>query len=281
MAAAPDDRQRALAAELASALPGDPFVVHDLDAGSLERIATRPGQAVAALSVHSWRGVRWLTGLAADPASADDVAAAVRLVVAVAGEAAAAGEAVTGVTVPRGGRDLLPDALRPPDVEEWDYWFTLDEPPTDGWTTTYAVQPAVTDVPGDDPRLAALLAVASPHAPIRPGDPRVGRWAVIEDPEGGLPGTGGLAAMLAVTHMRSGSAHLNDVATHPDRRGRRLARLLCGQVTVDALREGRPAVTLGMYADNDAARAVYTGLGFTCLRGNTSGSLAPAPATHH
>ena len=95
----------------------------------------------------------------------------------------------------------------------------------------------------------------------------------IEDPEAGLADTGGLAAVLAVTRPRSGAAHLNDVATHPHRRGRGLARLLCGQVTVDALRDGRPAVTLGMYADNDAARRVYSGLGFTCARGQTSGPL--------
>ena len=78
-----------------------------------------------------------------------------------------------------------------------------------------------------------------------------------------------------MTRPRSGADHLNDVATHPDRRGRGLARLLCGQVTVDSLRAGRPAVALGMYADNDAARTVYSALDFTCVRGQTSGPLRP------
>jgi predicted GNAT family acetyltransferase len=32
-----------------------------------------------------------------------------------------------------------------------------------------------------------------------------------------------------------------------------------------------------MYADNDAARGVYTALGFRCLRGQTSGPLTQHP----
>jgi ribosomal protein S18 acetylase RimI-like enzyme len=175
--------------------------------------------------------------------------------------------------VSRGGRDLLPADLRAPEAWEWDFWVTYAEPAPAALLTAYGEGVPVVDLSGADPRLEPLLDLASPSAPIRPGDPRVVRWAAIEDPEGGLPDTGGLAAVLAVTHQRSGAAHLNDVATHPARRGRGLARALCGQVTVDALREGRPAVTLGMYADNDPARRVYTTLGFTCVRGQTSGPL--------
>ena len=80
-------------------------------------------------------------------------------------------------------------------------------------------------------------------------------------------------AVLAVTRLRSGVAHLNDVATHPQRRGRGLARR-CAAGHRDALADGRPAVTLGMYADNDAARALYSGLGFVATHRHTSGPLA-------
>ena len=273
MTPAPDDRQLALHADLLAALPRDPFITFDLDPGSIEEIAILPKTAAAWLSFHPWRGARWATGVAATPATADGILACALLVERLAMAAAGTGRPVTGVTVTRGGRDLLTRALRPPEADEWDHWYTYDEPTPASLLSTYAEQPTVIDVAEDDPRLQALLDLASPHAPIRPGDPRIARWAVIEDPEGGLLDTGGLAAVVAVTNQGSGAAHLNDVATHPDRRGRRLARLLCGQVTTDALREGRPAVTLGMYAHNDAARAVYTALGFTWLRGNTSGSL--------
>ena len=251
----------------------DPFVTLDLDAGTLDRIAVDDGRAAAYRSYHPWRDVYWVTGLAVDPGDDSHLAACVALVSEVVASTRADGIDVQGVTVTRGGLDLLAPDLRPATYHEWDYWHTTSAPPEAERLTTYGTQPEVIDVAGDDPRLEPLLALASPTASLRPGDPRVARWAAIEDPDGGLPDTGGLAALVAVTYQRSGAAHLNDVATHPDRRGRRLSRRLCALVTIDALDEGRPAVTLGMYADNDAARALYTALGFHCLRGQTSGPV--------
>jgi GNAT superfamily N-acetyltransferase len=275
VAPAPDQHQRALHSELLAALDQDAFVRFEIDPGGLSRVRTVPGRAAAFVSVHPHRAVTWISGLAADPTSSDDIALAVRLLVDLAAESAAAGNPVTGVTVSRGGRDLLPGSLRPPEAWQWDFWWT-DVPPSPVWTT-YGDALRVVDLAATDPRIPLLLEVASPSAPISPGDPRVTRWAAIEDPEGGLDDTGGLAALLAETLHRSGAAHLNDVATHPDRRGRALAKALCGQVTADALAAGRPAVSLGMYAENDAARRVYDALGFTCVRGQTSGPLAPIP----
>jgi ribosomal protein S18 acetylase RimI-like enzyme len=263
---APDDRQRELFDILHAALPEDPFLRYDVEPGTFESVAVDPGHAAAWMSWHRFRGERWLTAIAQDPTSAEDVRRAVAVAVALADECSAAGTPVGGVTVPRGGLEQLPDRLRPPHHEEWDWWFIESAPDEVG--------PPVVDLDAADPRLEALLAVASPHAPIRPGNPRVARWAGVEVGADVLPDTAGLASLVAVTHLRSGAAHLNDVATHPALRGRRLARALCAQVTRDAFDEGRPAVSLGMYADNDAARSLYTALGFTCVRGNSSGPLA-------
>jgi GNAT superfamily N-acetyltransferase len=271
----PDDRQRSLHAELVQALDGDAFARFEVDPGGLSRIRTVAGRAAAFVSVHPHRAVTWVSALAADPGSPADVDLAVRLLVDLAAEAAEAGNPVTGVTVSRGGRDLLPAALRPPEAWQWDFWWT-DVPPAPV-RTEYGDTLRVVDLDSADPRIPLLLEVASPSAPISPGDPRVTRWAAIEDPDGGLTDTGGLAALLAETQQRSGAAHLNDVATHPDRWRRALAKVLCGQVTADALAAGRPAVTLGMYADNDAARRVYDALGFRCVRGQTSGPLTQDP----
>jgi GNAT superfamily N-acetyltransferase len=275
VAPAPDEHQRALHSELLAALDQDAFVRFEVDPGALSMVRTEPGRAAAFVSQHPHRAVTWINALAADPTSPDDVAAAVRLLVELATGSADAGNPVSGVTVSRGGRDLLPDALRPPEAWQWDFWWT-DRPPGPV-RTAYGTSVRVVDLDAADPRIPLLLEVASPSAPISPGDPRVTRWAAIEDPEGGLADTGGLAALLAETLQRSGAAHLNDVATHPERRGRSLAKALCAQVTVDALAAGRPAVTLGMYAENDAARRVYDALGFRCVRGQTSGPLAPVP----
>ena len=275
MSPAPDARQQAWRADLVDALAGDPFLAYDLDPGSLELTAAAPGLAAAWLSFHPWRSVRWITSVAHVPETDDSRAAAVRLVERLARLGDESGTPATGVTLPRLALDLLPADLRPPHHHEWDHWFTHDVPSAASMRSSYDVEPPVVDLAADDPRIPALLELASPDAPIRPGDPRVVRWAAIEDPD--ATGTDArLVAVVAVTAQRSGAAHLNDVATHPDVRGRRLARLLCGQVTADALAEGRPAVTLGMYTDNRAARALYTGLGFTCQHSFASGELTPA-----
>ena len=275
MSPAPDARQQAWRADLVDALAGDPFLAYDLDPGSLELTAAAPGLAAAWLSFHPWRSVRWITSVAHVPETDDSRAAAVRLVERLARLGDESGTPATGVTLPRLALDLLPADLRPPHHHEWDHWFTHDVPSAASMRSAYDVDPPVVDLAADDPRIPALLELASPDAPIRPGAPRVVRWAAIEDPD--AAGTDArLVAVVAVTAQRSGAAHLNDVATHPDVRGRRLARRLCGQVTADALAEGRPAVTLGMYTDNRAARALYTGLGFSCLHSFASGELKPA-----
>ena len=291
MSPAPDDHQLSLHRTLLEALDGDAFVRYELDPGTLSAVATAPGEAVAWVGRHR-SGVRWATGLAADPASAAHRAVAVELLVGLARADAADGGPVSGVTITRGGRDLLPPDLRQAQAWEWDFWWTERAPEP----SAYAVEGArVVDLDQADPRIAALLEVASPTAAIAAGDPRVLRWVGIDDPgsdagattgplgPGAVTGapaaadvadTGGLVALLALTRHRSGADHLNDVATHPARRGRRLARLLCGEVTRQSLDAGAPVVTLGMYADNAAAAAVYAALGFTNLRGQTSGPLS-------
>jgi GNAT superfamily N-acetyltransferase len=273
MSPAPDARQQALRGDLVDALAGDPFLAYDLDAGSLELTAAAPGLAAAWLSFHPWRSVRWITSVAQVPETDESRAAAVRLVEELADRGAEAGTPATGVTLPRLALDRLPVVLRPAHHHEWDHWFTHDVPSTASMRSAYDVDPPVVDLAGDDPRIPELLELASPDAPIRPGDPRVLRWAAVEDPAAVASKDVRLDAVVAVTAQRSGAAHLNDVATRPDVRGRGLARLLCGRVTADALAEGRPAVTLGMYTDNRAARALYTGLGFTCLHSFASGEL--------
>jgi ribosomal protein S18 acetylase RimI-like enzyme len=264
---APDDRALALHAEVLAALPGDPYVIHDLDATPLEAVATEPGVAAAVLTRHLYRGVRWVTALAADPDDPSHVAAAVRLAESLARSVPGDGEPLEGLTLPYGGQALLPDDLRPTDRWAWDAWFlgtTPEVPPT-----AYG-EVGVVDLAGDDPRLELLLAVASPDAPYRPGDPRIVRWAAVVDPEGDLAQDGGLAAVLAVTRQRSGAWHLNDVATHPDRRAKGLAR---ARVSRDAFDAGAPAVTLGMYTGNEPAARVYSALGFVRVRSSESGPV--------
>ncbi|NIS30150.1 MAG: GNAT family N-acetyltransferase, partial [Actinobacteria bacterium] len=101
-----------------------------------------------------------------------------------------------------------------------------------------------------------LLAEASPETSTWPDDDRARRWA-------GIRNTGGtLVACLADTSRHPSVAHMSSVATAPYERRRGYARTLVAWVTRQFLAEGATMVTLGMYADNDAARRLYTGLGF-------------------
>ena len=271
MTPAPDARTLALHAEAMAALPGDPFVRWDVDPGPMERVLASPGRAVAILTRHASRGVRWVTALAADETVPEHAAAAVELAVALARDVQD-GEPLEGLTVPAGSTGLVPPDLQPVEWAHWDAWSTETVP--DLPERAFHGPLEVLDADRDDPRIPLLLDLASPSAPVRPGDTRVARWAVVPDPDGDLADTGGLAAMLALTRLPSGAAHLNDVATHPARRGRGIARTLCGVVTAQALRGGYPAVTLGMYSSNDAARPVYESLGFVRSRSCSSGSFA-------
>ncbi len=260
-------------------LEGDPYLTYDCERSSLEDVEIEVGHAVAWISWHPHRQARWLTALSHPDDSETSARAAIEVALRLAQRCEVEGRSIAGITLPRGGFAMIPRRLRPTATDDWDWWCASAAAgglaPPRLLLSTWAGTVPVRDLHPDDPRLAALLALASPNAPIRPGDPRVSRWAGIEESGGDLADAGGLVAMVALVPMESGAVHLNDVATHPLRRGRGLARALCATVASDVLAQGRPAVTLGMYAHNDAARALYTSLGFTCGRRNTSGSLPP------
>lgn len=82
-------------------------------------------------------------------------------------------------------------------------------------------------------------------------------------------------AVAANAPMEPPVPHLASVTTHPDHRGRGLGRAVSAALTRALMAEGAPVVTLGMYADNDRARAVYTHLGFTCGAEFSSRRLLP------
>lgn len=119
-----------------------------------------------------------------------------------------------------------------------------------------------------------LLTEASPETSTWPDDDRAHRWAGIREADGRL------VACLADSSRGTAVAHMSAVATasHERRRGR--ARALVAWVTRQFLAEGAGMVTLGMYAGNDAARGLYTGLGFTIGQRFTTADLIELPPVH-
>lgn len=154
--------------------------------------------------------------------------------------------------------------LRPPEVTV-DARVPLPFTRPDGgslWAWRHTTRP-LPRVPGEDrvgfaPTTAALedlLAAANPDAFVRPVTPGVLLWAAVEDADGSL-----LACAAAKPHT-PGVPHLSSVAVHPSARRQGLG----GAVTVALARRllrAAPAVSLAFWGGNDAARALYDGLGF-------------------
>jgi ribosomal protein S18 acetylase RimI-like enzyme len=101
---------------------------------------------------------------------------------------------------------------------------------------------------------------------VQPGSAAARRWV-------GLTEAGVLLACAADTSSVDGVGHLSSIAVHPDARGKGLGRAVTASLTRRLLEEGRDVVTLGMYADNAAGRAMYDALGFRDEHRFTSGPL--------
>ena len=144
------------------------------------------------------------------------------------------------------------------DATDWDFRWLAEPPP---------VQPGEERVQLVDTSLVGpLLDAASPTASARPGDPAVLRWV-------GIVEGGELVACAADTSAVTGVGHLSSIAVHPRARGRGLASAVTARLARLLFADGCDVVSLGMYADNAAGRAVYDRLGFADDHRFSSGLL--------
>uniref|UniRef100_UPI002027A082 GNAT family N-acetyltransferase n=1 Tax=Actinotalea sp. C106 TaxID=2908644 RepID=UPI002027A082 len=125
--------------------------------------------------------------------------------------------------------------------------------------------------PEEDAAIRDCLDAANPTTSASPGTGDATWWGVR------APGAtdGRLLGVLSVVHRpgdpdaRDRSWHLRGLSVRPESRNAGWGRALTAAVVRSALsrRDGAPPeadwVSLGMYADNAAARRVYEGLGFT------------------
>ena len=162
------------------------------------------------------------------------------------------------VTLPRGTPACLP-AWVGVDGTDWDFRYLLEAPPVQPGEELVGPVDELDDV-------SALLAASSPRASALPGDSKVARWVGVRD-------GGRLVACAADTSSTTGVGHLSSIAVHPDARGRGLGSALTAGLTRLLFEEGCDLVTLGMYADNVAGRAMYDGLGYRDEHPFTSGPL--------
>jgi ribosomal protein S18 acetylase RimI-like enzyme len=137
----------------------------------------------------------------------------------------------------------------------WDFLATREAPP---------VQPGEEHVealtgPSAAAQVRACLDVANPLAEMSPEDPLT-RWWGWRDPDGVLRGVVGARQAAPGVPWSLGS-----IATDPAWRGHGIAAATTAVVTRAGLTEA-DWVTLGMYADNDRARRLYTRLGYTVVQ---------------
>lgn len=161
---------------------------------------------------------------------------------------------VTTVSVDRAAEPLLAQAFRGRrhliDGGDWDWLWTRTAPAPLPEERLLVLLDDSTDAPD----ILALNAIGNPSAESRPGEGVSERWVGVRD-------GGRLVAAAATQRTGGGIPHLTGITVAPSHRGRHLGRAMTAALTRHAVRtEG--VCTLAMYADNQIARALYTGLGY-------------------
>lgn len=162
------------------------------------------------------------------------------------------------VVLTRGTGELAADILAGWGLEHWSDWdrmLTTEAPDVPG-----ADGVVVLDAERDAAAITDLLDVGNPRSDHRPGQPDH-TWYGIRSGDGSLAAVG---ASVRRDGPDGSFAHLGGIATRPGLRGRGLGSALTARMTADGVRD-HGLVTLGMYADNDAARRVYARLGFRVI----------------
>ncbi|WP_281860902.1 GNAT family N-acetyltransferase [Salana multivorans] len=162
------------------------------------------------------------------------------------------------------------DALRLAPATQWD-WMSIDTMPdgdVDQRVRRLDLAPGSSDV--EEAR--ALLAVANPISTADPlGDGEVAWFAMSESaPAHGPAGEAGAAVGVIGARLAQGdpardgsfSWHLHGLGVAPGARRAGYGAALTTAAVRAGLAAGADWVSLGLYADNDAARRIYTRIGF-------------------
>lgn len=177
-------------------------------------------------------------------------------------------------------RDVdLPDAVRADlglePLPGWD-WLSADtEPPS---------QPGEGDVVRLDPQAdgAAIrdcLRTANPGTEADPSGPHEAGWWGARSPDGELLGVIG-ASRRGAAMPQQHTWHLHGLGVRPSARRQGWGRALTAAAVRDGLDAGAPWVSLGVWADNHAALAMYAALGFRTDHERRSYRPVGEQATH-
>ncbi len=220
---------------LLDASGGDPFLRWDVDRfGPVEGWVDDDSGAVAVVRVGAYSGRRGLVALG-------DADAAAGLAARVLDYA----PGVAALTLPATAASPSRAGLRMLDSWQWRWTEVPPEPhPGEGDVVPVADLDAV----------QRLLDAASPQHSRGAHDVRVTGWV-------GVWRAGVLVACAAHEATAGQVPHLVSIAVLPSMRAQGLGTAVTAALTRGLLRDGAPAVTLGVFADNAAAATVYDRLG--------------------
>lgn len=162
------------------------------------------------------------------------------------GKVAASGVVPARISVEAASLGDVPATWTPVDPTHWD-WMVCEADPG---------EPSVPVVEVTDPaEVDAVLDAGNPGSHARSGTPGVECWLGIREPDGTLVAVG------AVLRVSTGAGHLRGVTVLPSYSGRGLGRALSAALTRRAQAVSGVA-TLGVYAANSPAIAIYRRLGY-------------------
>lgn len=172
---------------------------------------------------------------------------------------------VNGLAVERHFLPVLQDRLgiRLSAGGDWDWMWTEQAP------SRVPAERALVELDdvSDAGEINALNESGNPSAESEPGTGRTKLWLGIRE-------AGELVAAGAIHLTPGGAPHLAGIVVHPGLRGNGLGVAVTAGLTRRAIAE-HGVCTLGMYADNDRARAIYERVGFRVARAWASRRLLP------
>ena len=166
------------------------------------------------------------------------------------------------VTAPADAYEPLREALGLRGGNAWDRMWTTAPPPS------IAAERDVVPQDGDDDELTDFVRTHNPHPHALPGQHPQQRWVVVRD-------AGRLVACGCTEPGNTEVPLIGGIVVDATQRGRGLGAAVTAYLTRDGL-ERTGACTLGVFADNDLARGLYTRLGYAVgLRARTGFPVRP------